>query len=265
LLAYEQRFDKRLELGATALIRRDHILERDDRVSWERIMFTFGLKNRAIRLHRRYMLRGYVVLEFRGSTETCINAAKAILHTFQEAQSIDFPGTTWWVVCMHSFAAAVILLMDQFYARTAIGGELPTPAEMETRRRQIHQAIQLLSAIGEITDLARRGAHVLSILLEEVGRRRAPADPLDTHPSPYTHLPPPPMGRLVSVSHTPLSPQDIQLGIWVAAGLGHGPASVPDGELQSAPLGARGFSAEAEAFWTRVFELDFPTEMESDS
>jgi hypothetical protein len=40
------------------------------------------------------MLRGYAVLEFRGSTETCIAAAKNILHTFQEAQSIDFPGTT---------------------------------------------------------------------------------------------------------------------------------------------------------------------------
>ncbi|KAF8600482.1 hypothetical protein BDV93DRAFT_262948 [Ceratobasidium sp. AG-I] len=259
MLAYEQRFNERLELIATALIRRDHILEQNEQVSWERIMFTFGLNNRAIRLHRRYMLRGYVVLEFRGSTETCISAAKTILHAFQEAQSTDFPGTTWWVVCMHSFAAAVILLMDQFYAKTAIGGELPTPAEMETRRRQIHQAIQLLLVIGEVTDLARRGAHVLGVLLEEVGRRRGPVDPLDTHPSPYTNLPPPAMGRLVSVSHAPLS---AHLGNWVAAGLRLGPASVPDGELQAAPLGARGVSAEIEAFWTRVFELDFPAEME---
>lgn len=33
LLAYEQRFNERLELGATALTQRDHILERDDRVA----------------------------------------------------------------------------------------------------------------------------------------------------------------------------------------------------------------------------------------
>lgn len=33
LLAYEQRFNERLELAATALIRRDHVLERDEQVS----------------------------------------------------------------------------------------------------------------------------------------------------------------------------------------------------------------------------------------
>ncbi|KAG8719424.1 hypothetical protein FRC09_011144 [Ceratobasidium sp. 395] len=170
LLAYERRISDRLAQIPTALVRRDHVLERDDRVAWERIMLTFGLNHRAIRLHRRFMLRGYAVLEFRRSTETCIASAKSVLHTFQEAQSIDFPGTTWWVVCMVSFAAAVVLLMDQFYARTAIGGELPAPAEMELRRRHIHQAIQLLSAISETTNLARRAAHVLSVLLEHIGR-----------------------------------------------------------------------------------------------
>ncbi|KAG8729741.1 hypothetical protein FRC12_020759, partial [Ceratobasidium sp. 428] len=185
LLAYERRISDRLAQIPTALVRRDHVLERDDRVAWERIMLTFGLNHRAIRLHRRFMLRGYAVLEFRRSTETCIASAKSVLHTFQEAQSIDFPGTTWWVVCMVSFAAAVVLLMDQFYARTAIGGELPAPAEMELRRRHIHQAIQLLSAISETTNLARRAAHVLSVLLEHIGRRRGLTSPPDVHPSPY--------------------------------------------------------------------------------
>lgn len=158
---------------------------------------------------------------------------------------------------MHSFAAAVILLMDQFYARTAIGGEIPTPAEMETRRRHIYQAIQLLSAVGELNDLAKRGAHVLSLLLDEVTRRRGTFAPPDVNPGPYTSLPPIAMGRPISLVPSP----DAQLTSWVTAGLG--PASVPDGELQSAPVGARGLSAEVEAFWTRVFELDFPTPAEA--
>ncbi|KAG9094259.1 hypothetical protein FRC06_011005 [Ceratobasidium sp. 370] len=278
LLAYERRFNDRLALSPSALVRRDHVLERDDR--WERIMLTFGLNHRAIRLHRRFMLRGYAVLEFRRSTETCIASAKCVLQTFQEAQSIDFPGLTplpplttqWWVVCMVSFVAAVVLLMDQFYARTAIGGELPAPAEMELRRRHIHQAIQLLSAISETTTLARRAAHVLSVLLEQVGRRRglaATTNPPDVHPSPYANVPSGGMGRLVSLPSGIGAAEGAFLENWVVEGLGLGlgvregggrePASVPDGELQGA-LGTRGLSTETEAFWTRVFELDFPAE-----
>ncbi|QRV88596.1 Fungal specific transcription factor domain [Ceratobasidium sp. AG-Ba] len=256
LLAYERRMSDRWALSPQALFRRDHVLERDERVAWERLMVTFGLNHRAIRLHRRFMLRGYAVLEFRRSTESCISAAKTVLHTFQEAQSIDFPGTTWWVVCMISYVAAVVLLMDQFYSRTAIGGELPAPAEMELRRRYIHQAIQLLYAISEISGLAKRGAHVLSALLEEVGRRRG-IGPLDVHPSPYANAPPGGLGRLVSLG---TGGGDRFLENWVSEGLGREPSSIPDGELQSAPVGARGLNAETEAFWTKVFELDFPVE-----
>ncbi|KDN43263.1 hypothetical protein RSAG8_06230, partial [Rhizoctonia solani AG-8 WAC10335] len=90
LSGYERRVNERLGLIAPCLLRRDHVLERDDRVAWERIMLTIELNNRSIRLHRRYMLRGYAVLEYRGSTEKCIDAAKNTLHTYQEAQSIDF-------------------------------------------------------------------------------------------------------------------------------------------------------------------------------
>ncbi|KAB5593921.1 transcriptional regulatory protein [Ceratobasidium theobromae] len=255
LLAYEQRVNERLGHIASALLRRDHVLERDDRVAWERVMFTIGFNNRVIRLHRRYMLRGYATLEYRASTEKCVAAAKNILNTYQEAQSLDFPGVTWWVVCMHAFAAAVILLMDQFYARTAVEGDVPAPAEMETRRRQICQAIQLLWAVAEINELGRRGAHVLSILLDELDRRRGPYAPPDTHPSLYTSLHPSAVGRLVL---PPPHSVDAHLGSWVSAGLG--PASVPDRELQSAPVSVRGLCPEVETFWTRVFELDFPTE-----
>ncbi|CAE6495509.1 unnamed protein product [Rhizoctonia solani] len=250
LSRYERRVNERLELIAPCLLYRDHILERDDRVAWERIMLTLGLNNRSIRLHRRYMLRGYVVLEYRGSTEKCIDAAKNILHTYQEAQSIDFPGITWWVVCMHSFAAAVVLVMDQCYARTAVGGEIPTPAEMETRRRKIFQAINLLNAAGNINCIAKRAARVLSVFIDELARRRGSFSPPDTHPSSYTNLLTLPMDRLGT------HPGDAHLGSWVSAGLG--PISVPDGELQAAPVSARGMPPEVEAFWTRVFELDFP-------
>lgn len=156
---------------------------------------------------------------------------------------------------MHAFAAAVILLMDQFYARTAVEGDVPAPAEMETRRRQICQAIQLLWAVAEINELGRRGAHVLSILLDELDRRRGPYAPPDTHPSLYTSLHPSAVGRLVL---PPPHSVDAHLGSWVSAGLG--PASVPDRELQSAPVSVRGLCPEVETFWTRVFELDFPTE-----
>ncbi|CEL56223.1 putative transcriptional regulatory protein C1F7,11c OS=Schizosaccharomyces pombe (strain 972 / ATCC 24843) GN=SPAC1F7.11c PE=4 SV=1 [Rhizoctonia solani AG-1 IB] len=250
LLAYERRLNERLKLVAPCLLQRDHILERDDRVAWERIMLTIGLNNRSIRLHRRYMLRGYAVLEYRGSTEKCINAAKNMLHTYQEAQSIDFPGITWWVVCMHSFAAAVILLMDQFYARTAVGGETPPPAEMETRRRHIFQGISLLNAAGNTNNLARRAARVLGILADELTRRRGAFSPPGAHLSLSTSLPFSAMDRLKDY------PEDAHLGSWVSTGLG--PSSVPDGELQAAPVSARGMPPEIEAFWTRVFELDLP-------
>ncbi|CAE7065187.1 unnamed protein product [Rhizoctonia solani] len=248
LLGYERRVNERLGLIAPCLLRRDHILERDDRVAWERIMLTFGLHNRSIRLHRRYMLRGYAVLEYRGSTEKCIDAAKSILHTYQEAQSIDFPGITWWVVCMHSFAAAVVLLIDQFYARTAVGGEIPAPAEMEMRRRQIFQAISLLHVTGNVNCLAQRAARVLSILVDELARRRDSFSPPDTQPCLYTSLPP--------IDQPGAHRGDAYLGNWVSAGLG--PTSVPDGELQAAPVSVRGMPPEVETFWTRVFELDFP-------
>ncbi|KAJ1306556.1 hypothetical protein OPQ81_007557 [Rhizoctonia solani] len=231
LLSYERRVNERLELIAPCLLRRDHILERDDRVAWERITLTIGLNNRCIRLHRRYMLRGYAVLEYRGSTEKCIDAAKNILHIYQEAQSIDFPGITWWVVCMHSFAAAVVLLIDQFYARTAVGGEPPPPAEMETRRRRIFQAISLLNAAGNTNNLARRAARVLSIFIDELARRRDAFSPPDTRPSLYTSLSPSTMDRLGS-HH-----EDTHLGSWVSTGLG--PMCVPDGELQAAPMSVR--------------------------
>ncbi|CAE6496745.1 unnamed protein product [Rhizoctonia solani] len=250
LLAYEHRVNERLGLVAPCLLQRDHILERDDRVAWERIMLTIGLNNRCIRLHRRYMLRGYTVLEYRGSTEKCINAAKSMLHIYQEAQSIDFPGITWWVVCMHSFAAAVVLLMDQFYARTAVGGETPPPAEMETRRRHIFQAISLLSVVGNTNNLARRAARVLAILADELARRRHTFSPPDLHPSLSTSLHISAMDRLRD------HPGDAHLGSWVSAGLG--PATVPDAELQAAPVSVRGMPPEIEAFWTRVFELDLP-------
>ncbi|CUA77143.1 potential fungal transcription factor with N terminal zinc cluster domain most similar to that of HAP1 [Rhizoctonia solani] len=243
LSGYERRVNERLALVAPCLLRRDHILERDDRVAWERITLTIGLNNRSIRLHRRYMLRGYAVLEYRGSTEKCIDAAKNILHTYQEAQSIDFPGITWWVVCMHTFTAAVVLLIDQFYARTAVGGEIPAPAEMETRRRQIFQAINLLNAAGNVNCLAKRAARVLSTIIDELARRRGSFSPPDIHPCSYVGLQIDQLG-------------DTQLGKWVSAGLGS--TSVPDGELQAAPVSARGMPPEIETFWTRVFELDFP-------
>ncbi|CAE6437487.1 unnamed protein product [Rhizoctonia solani] len=250
LSGYERRVNERLGLIAPCLLRRDHILERDDRVAWERITLTIGLNNRSIRLHRRYMLRGYAVLEYRGSTEKCITAAKNMLHTYQEAQSIDFPGITWWVICMHSFSAAVVLLIDQFYARTAVGGEIPPPAEMEARRRHIFQAISLLSATGNTNSLARRAARVLSIFIDELARRRDSLSPPDTNPSLYTSLPPLTMDRLRT------HPGDAHLGSWVSEGLG--PISVPDRELQAAPVSVRGMPPEVEAFWTRVFQLDFP-------
>ncbi|CAE6443038.1 unnamed protein product [Rhizoctonia solani] len=256
LLGYERRVNERLRHIAPCLLRRDHILERDDRVAWERIMLTIGLNNRSIRLHRRYMLRGYAVLEYRGSTDKCIDAAKAMLHTYQEAQSIDFPGITWWVVCMHSFAAAVVLLIDQFYARTAVGGETTPPAEMETRRRHIFQAIDLLNTAGNTVSIARRAANVLSMLVDELSRRRDSFSPPDTNPRLYTSLP------LLPMEGHGAHPGDARLGNWVSAGLG--PASVPDGELQAAPVGVRGMPPEVEAFWTRVFELDFPGTNDSD-
>ncbi|KAG8730714.1 hypothetical protein FRC11_005991 [Ceratobasidium sp. 423] len=246
LLGYERRVNERFGLIAPCLLRRDHILERDDRVAVR------ASKNvdMLLALHRRYMLRGYTVLEYRGSTEKCISAAKNMLHTYQEAQSIDFPGMTWWVICMHSFSAAVVLLIDQFYARTAVGGEKPPPAEMETRRRHIFQAISLLNAAGNTNSLARRAARVLSIFVDELARRRDSFSPPDTNPSLYTSLPPLIMDRLRA------HPGDANLGSWVSEGLG--PMSVPDRELQAAPVSVRGMSPEVEAFWTRVFELDFP-------
>jgi hypothetical protein len=151
---------------------------------------------------------------------------------------------------MHSFAAAVILLMDQFYARTAVGGETPPPAEMETRRRHIFQGISLLNAAGNTNNLARRAARVLGILADELTRRRGAFSPPGAHLSLSTSLPFSAMDRLKDY------PEDAHLGSWVSTGLG--PSSVPDGELQAAPVSARGMPPEIEAFWTRVFELDLP-------
>lgn len=107
-------------------------------------MFTFGLNNRAIRLHRRYMLRGYVVLEFRSSTEACIDAAKAILHNFQEAQSIDFPGTTVSIAFPNSICETHYLFYEvvgRVYAqlcRSSYPPHGPILCENRYRRRTPH-------------------------------------------------------------------------------------------------------------------------------
>src|SRR4051812_43714892 len=129
---------------------------------------------------------------------------------------------------MHSFAAAVVLLIDQFYARTAVGGEVPTPAEMETRRRQIFQAINLLNAAGNTNALAKRSARVLSVFIDELARRRGSFSPPETHSCSYTSLLTFPKDWLGARL------EDTHLGSWVSAGLG----PVPDGELQAAPMSA---------------------------
>jgi len=142
------------------------------------------------------MLLGYGDSQYRRSTEVCISAAQAILVTFEEARCSHFPGCSAWYNLMYCWMAAVILTMDRFYSQRGITVNVP-PTTM-SRVDLIRNAVGALESIGDINDLARRGAYVLRFLLQESEKWASPVDqaaPEDSYvpgSSPYGREPSPP-------------------------------------------------------------------------
>ncbi|KZP01847.1 hypothetical protein CALVIDRAFT_19064 [Calocera viscosa TUFC12733] len=134
-------------------------------VQWEGLQFQLHLNNRRIRLHRPFMRQGYVDSKYLRSTQVCISSAQKILVLFREGRRKRFPGSSAWYNLMYCWMAAVILTVDEFESRIK---ELTEVGLTSTSRRDhIKEAIAALEEVGDISDLAPRGAKVLQFLLHE--------------------------------------------------------------------------------------------------
>ncbi|KZT55285.1 hypothetical protein CALCODRAFT_357919 [Calocera cornea HHB12733] len=136
-------------------------------VQWEGLQFQLHLMNRRIRMHRQFMLDGYLNNTYARSTEVCISAAQRILVLFREGRKNKFPGAFAWYNLMYCWMAAVILTVDAFHSLNKDATQMVLTSS--SRQDHINEAIQALEDVGDISDLAPRGAEVLRFLLRESG------------------------------------------------------------------------------------------------
>ncbi|TIB76480.1 hypothetical protein E3Q23_01853 [Wallemia mellicola] len=133
--------------------------------AWERLMMSFTIHNRLMRLHRGYMIEGYSKPEYSVSTQACVASAKTLLALMKEGRKYNWPASRWWVVLIQCWTASIVILIDLFYTSDV--------HEAEAKSKEVREALVIFRDIQHVSTVAKKAVLTLDRLLEEDKERRA--------------------------------------------------------------------------------------------
>ncbi|KXN85054.1 hypothetical protein AN958_11727 [Leucoagaricus sp. SymC.cos] len=111
--------------------------------SMERTLCHMMAQTRLLRLHRPFLFRGCFDTRYTNSRNQCIKSARLILqHLGTNCQAGKL--LRWWFAVWYAFGAVVVLFADLCYLHSN-GSE----SEVEQRRKEIKDALQLFKSVGE--------------------------------------------------------------------------------------------------------------------
>ena len=134
-------------------------------ISWARRALTMSFAHKVIMIHRKMLGRSMIDPIFSFTRKTCVSASKTIIKTLQHPNEANRP--ILWIEQAFTVTAGVILCFDMLY-RSPLDSEVPP----QQHRDLVEEAISTLRQVDQCI-IARKGARLLSVLLQEVQHGRA--------------------------------------------------------------------------------------------
>ncbi|KAG7088968.1 hypothetical protein E1B28_012913 [Marasmius oreades] len=125
----------------------------------ETLMALIMGETRRMRLHRPYLYRGYVDRKYAGSTEQCIDSARAVLHYLKSTPEQSAIFLKWWLVMFYGFGAAVVLFIDLCHLRSE------NPAAVESRKVELQEALNLFKMTQNASTVSQNAIALLEEML----------------------------------------------------------------------------------------------------
>ncbi|RJE22202.1 hypothetical protein PHISCL_05450 [Aspergillus sclerotialis] len=133
-------------------------------IAWARRALTISFAHKVIMIHRKMLGRSMVDPIFSFTRKTCVSASKTIIKTLQHPGEANRP--ILWIEQAFTVTAGVILCFDMLY-RSPLDSEMPP----QQHRTVVEEAISTLRQVDQCI-IARKGARLLSVLLQEVQHGR---------------------------------------------------------------------------------------------